>query len=118
MKVRVLHLADGHLKPLLDVSEVSRIKSGITKWYLLGWDRASKVPIRVASDVCMLYSMHFTFQLTGHFTFLEGWHRGRSRVPCPPRRLDILEPSGAQLMDRAACRKSQHGGLDLRAAFP
>ena len=70
---------------------MSRIKSGITKWYLLGWSSASKVPIRVASDVCMLYSMHFTFQLTGHFTFLERWHRGRGRVPCPPIRLDIVE---------------------------
>ena len=81
----------------------------ITKWYLLGWSSASKVPIRVASDVCMLYSMHFTFQLTGHFTFLEGWHRGRSRVPRPPRRFDILEPSGAQLMDRAAWTELQVG---------
>ena len=77
MKVRVLHLADGHLKPLLDVGEVSRIKSGITEWYLLGWDRASRVPIRVVSDVCILYSMHFTFQLTATSTFLEGWRRGR-----------------------------------------
>ena len=97
---------------------MSRIKSGITKWDLLGWDITSKVPIRVASDVCMLYSMHFTFQLTGLFTFLEGWRRGRGRVPCPPRRLDILEPSGVQLMERAACRTTDHGGLDLRAAFP
>ena len=79
MKVRVVHLANGHQKPLLDVGEVSRIKSGITKWYLLGWSSASKVPIRVASDVCVLYTMHFTFQLTATSTFRRSL---ASRPPC------------------------------------